>query len=96
MLIATSDGIAEAESPSGAKFGDWGILQVIRNRRDRGVHDLAGELMTAVRSFTGQRTDITSTDRTVVLAHFADNADSKPRSIDLRCHPQFGVAATAA
>jgi hypothetical protein len=96
MLIATSDGIAEAESPSGAKFGDWGILQVIRNRRDRGVHDLAGELMTAVRSFTGQRTDITSTDRTVVLAHFADDAHSRPRSIDLRCHPQFHAAATAA
>lgn len=68
-LITASDGIAEAESPNGAKFAQRVLLQILREHLGARFRDLPGDIMSAVRAFTG--TARAAMDRTVIVAHFS-------------------------
>ncbi|MDP9054130.1 MAG: serine/threonine-protein phosphatase [Acidobacteriota bacterium] len=95
-LIAASDGITEAQGPMGARFGDHRILQVLKKHADSKVHEVAGELISSVQAFTAERTDATSTDRTVVLARYTPCSHSMSPRLNapqtLKLHASAGAA----
>ena len=49
MLVLYSDGITEAENPSGRPFEQSGLESVLRTYSDRSVREIAEQVLAAVR-----------------------------------------------
>jgi sigma-B regulation protein RsbU (phosphoserine phosphatase) len=65
-LLVVSDGIPEAEDPSGAEFGEERLLELARRERPRAAAGLCEAVLGHVRTFVGGRGQ--ADDQTVVAA----------------------------
>jgi phosphoserine phosphatase RsbU/P len=72
LLIATTDGIADAPNADGLEFGEQGILEVVQRNPHARAIDLANEILQAVDQHTGRAH--AADDRTAVVVRFKDAA----------------------
>lgn len=68
LLVAFSDGLRDALSPTGRVFTEAGVLEAVFQTPDAGATEIAREIMTAVDRFTGRAAP--SDDRTVLVVRF--------------------------
>jgi serine phosphatase RsbU (regulator of sigma subunit) len=52
VLVLLTDGVVEAESPGGERFGDHRVLDVVRANRERSAREVVEALHRAVRDFS--------------------------------------------
>jgi len=71
LLVAFSDGLSDALSPSGRAFTEAGVLEAVFQTPDAGAAELAREIMTAADRFTAHAAP--ADDRTVVVVRFQGN-----------------------
>jgi sigma-B regulation protein RsbU (phosphoserine phosphatase) len=75
LLVAFSDGLAEARSASGQVFGESGVLQVVREASDARAVEIVANILDSARRFTA-RTD-QANDRTAAVIRF-NEATAQP------------------
>lgn len=68
LLVAFSDGLADALSPVGRAFTEAGVLEAVFQTPDASATDLAREILVAADRFTAHAAP--SDDRTVVVVRF--------------------------
>jgi serine phosphatase RsbU (regulator of sigma subunit) len=66
VLFAYSDGLTEAENPSGEMFGEQRVQQIIRQEAPFGSEQLHNAVLSAIQQFTGGRAQ--TDDITIVIA----------------------------
>lgn len=62
LIVLTTDGVAEAESPAGSAFGEARLLEVVRAHRNEPAREIIAAVRTALMTFCGsipQQDDIT-------------------------------------
>jgi phosphoserine phosphatase len=65
VFVALSDGVVEAESPTGERFGTARVIEVITGGAGRSAEELTGALQQALIAFTGGAP--ADDDRTILL-----------------------------
>ena len=68
-LLAVTDGVLEAPSPTGVLFGEERLEALLHEQRGARVDELAGAVIAAVRAHTGPR-GLTHDDVTLLLVEF--------------------------
>ncbi len=75
VLVAFSDGIAEACGPGGREFGAAGIREVVRRNRGASAPALAGSILQAVDAWRARSQP--TADRTVVVVRFVGPVEAR-------------------
>jgi len=72
LLVAFSDGVVEATSPSGEEFGDKRLIAVIRELWDGSASDIRNAIHTRLKQFTENAP--VDDDQTLIVARFKHTA----------------------
>lgn len=72
VLVAYTDGVAEAADAEGREFGSHGVLRVVRGHPFAKAADLARGILTAADRFTAD--SVPADDRTVAVVRFTGEA----------------------